>query len=188
MNMRDTGANFERKKILFLCRINGGRSIMAEAIMNQFSGGLFRAYSAGLEPVETVPKMVIKVLQSHGIKTGLLRPKSIASLQTQGLDFDFVISTCDRAVGEACPTWVGQPVRAHWNIPSPNQMADPIKFEQELREMYQLVYRCVNMFLNLPLEAMDKFALSKTLDEIGEKIMPDHYIASKPVPIFAVAS
>jgi len=78
-------------------------------------------------------------------------------------------------------------VRAHWNIPSPNQMADPIKFEQELREMYQLIYRCVNMFLNLPIEAMDKFALSKTLDEIGDKILPDHYIASKPAAAFATA-
>lgn len=186
--MRGTGAKIKRKKILFLCRVNGGRSIMAEAIMNQFSGGLFRAYSAGLEPVETVPKMVLKVLQSHGIKTGHLRPKSIASLEAQGLDFDFVISTCDREVGEACPTWAGQPVRAHWNVPSPNQMADPIRFEQELREMYNLVYRCVNMFLNLPIEAMDKFALSMSLDEIGDKILPEHFMASKQVPLLAIAN
>jgi len=104
MGIHRAGTYFGRKKILFLCRVNGGRSIMAEAIMNQFSGGLFRAYSAGLEPVETVPKTVLRVLQSHGIKTGLLRPKSIASLESQGIGFDFVISTCDRAVGEACPT------------------------------------------------------------------------------------
>lgn len=172
---------YKRKKILFLCRENSGRSIMAEAIMNAYGGGLFRAYSAGLEPGPALPMRVLDILGRHGINTSRLRPKNIGQLrEITADDFDFVISTCDRTVGESCPSWIGQPVRAHWNIPTPTCMADPLRFEQELEEMYQLIFRCVNMFLNLPIEAMDMFALSRTLDEIGNKILPDHFKASEP--------
>lgn len=174
------GMLHKRKKILFLCRVNGGRSIMAEAITNTFGGSLFRAYSAGLEPVTAIPPMVTTVLAGHGIATSRLHPKSIDDLRAIAADdFDFVISTCDRSVGEACPTWIGQPVRAHWNIPAPVRVDDPARLERELEEMFALIYRCVNMFLNLPIEAMDMFALSKSLDDIGERILPDHYTASQ---------
>lgn len=178
---------YKRKKILFLCRVNGGRSIMAEAIMNTYGGGLFRAYSAGIEPIKSIPAPILNVMGRHGIDNSRFSPKSIDDLkQVTTDDFDFVISTCDRAVGEACPAWIGQPVRAHWNIPAPVRMNDPVAFEAEAEEMYNLIYRCVNMFLNLPIEAMDMFALSKTLDEIGEKILPDHYVASEDPPTVAM--
>ena len=62
------------RNVLFLCRINGGRSIMAEALLNHRAGGRYRAYSAGVEPGPAIPQPVLNLLARHGVPTGGLCP------------------------------------------------------------------------------------------------------------------
>lgn len=133
---------------------------MAEAITNHFSGGAVRAFSAGVEPLKTVPKIVRRILEEHGIKTEGLRTRSLESMQGPlAPKFDFVISLCNQNLGETCPNWHGQPVRAHWNIPSPRIINDPAQLHVEVENIYNIIFRCVNAFLNLPVDVMESFSV-----------------------------
>lgn len=175
--------SIRKKNILYLCMVNGGRSIMAEAITNHFSGGAFRAYSAGLNPIKAIPPGIVRVLKEHNIPTESLAPKGLTDLQGPGAPkFDFVISTCDRGAGEQCPPWVGQPVRAHWDIPMPKPGLDPESFYREASLMYDRIYRCVNAFLNLPLDVMDSFALTSRIDAIGRENFSQRPYLPRAVP------
>jgi arsenate reductase len=159
----------KRKTVLYLCRINSGRSLMAEAITNHFSGGSFRAFSAGIEPVDAIPGVVLDVLRERRVPTAGLRPKRVDSLDRADTPlFDFVITTCDPKVGEPCPVWPGQPIRAHWSIEQPAG-ATPEQLRQSVARMYDQVFRCVNAFVNLPYEAMDRLRLGAEVTAIGRR-------------------
>ncbi len=151
-----------KKRILYICRENAGRSIMAEAITNHFSGRSIRAYSAGVDPRPTIPKLVLRVLEKHGIPTAGLRTRSIASMQGPlAPRFDYVFSLCNQTLGETCPEWNGQPIRSRWNIPQPRICHTAEAQLIEIETVYDIILRSVNTFLNLPLDVMEKFAVSK---------------------------
>jgi protein-tyrosine-phosphatase len=168
------------KGILFLCRDNGARSLMAEAILNNFAGGDVRGYSAGIEPVREVALPVLQVIESRLVSIKNLRPKPWTEFDgVKGRKLHFVFSICDPNAGEACAYWPGQPVRAHWHIPEPRDLGDINEYYRMLDETYDIIFRCVNGFLNLPLEVMQKFALCREGD--GNSFVPDH-LRVKPLP------
>jgi protein-tyrosine-phosphatase len=161
------------KGVLFLCRDNGARSLMAEAILNNFAGGDMRAYSAGVEPPREIALPILQVIESRSVSIKQLRPKRWNEFDgIEGRKLDFVFSICDPNAGEACAYWPGQPLRAHWHIPEPREGGNINEYYRMLDETYELIFRCVNGFLNLPLEVMQKFALSRESD--GNPFVPDH--------------
>ena len=96
--------------MLFLCRDNGARSLMAEAILNSFSGGAMRAFSAGLEPRKDIPMPVTQVIELRGVSIKGLRPKLWS--QFEGLarrKLDFVFSICDPEATTPAPIGPGNP-------------------------------------------------------------------------------
>jgi arsenate reductase (thioredoxin) len=164
------------KNVLYLCRVNGARSIVAEAITNHFSGGALRAFSAGVEPLDAVPAPVIKVLEERHLSVAGLRPKQWDEFaDINAPQFDFVITTCDPTLGERCPVWPGQPVRAHWAIEQPAGNS-PQQFEQSVVRMYEHIYRCVNAFLNLPDQAMDRLRLQDEISALSGRFDPERSV------------
>jgi arsenate reductase len=89
-----------------------------------------------------------------------------------------VFSICDPDAGESCAYWPGQPLRAHWHIPEPREAGNINEYYRELDETYELIFRCVNGFLNLPIEVMEKFALDREGDA---GFVPDH-LRVTPLP------
>src|SRR5215510_1756313 len=61
--------------VLFLSQRNSARSILAEAILNAVGGGRFRAYSAGVRPVQDIDPIVLELLEHAGHPTEGLRTK-----------------------------------------------------------------------------------------------------------------
>ncbi len=110
-------AHLTKHNILFICTGNSARSIMAEAIMNHLGPHRFVAYSAGSQPDGTVKEEALRCLTRHQLNTQGLRSKNWSEFATPDAPvMDFVITVCDKAAGEVCPVWPGQPMSAHWGV------------------------------------------------------------------------
>jgi arsenate reductase len=104
-----------KKKVLFLCTENSCRSQMAEGILRHLMGDKFEVESAGTRP-SVVNPAAIKVMAEIGIDISGHRSKSVEEFQ--GMNFDFVITTCD-AARETCPVFPGKARRLHWSFNDP---------------------------------------------------------------------
>jgi arsenate reductase (thioredoxin) len=156
--------------VLFLCTGNSARSIMAEAYLNAAGKGRFVAYSAGSHPGGKVNPFALELLQKNRIDTAGLRSKSWDEYAQPGApELDFVFTVCDNAAGEVCPIWPGQPISAHWGVNDPAAVQGP---DEERRRAFFRVYTelstRINLFLNLPLDKLDRLVLKKKLEEIGK--------------------
>lgn len=118
------------EKWLFVCIHNSARSQMAEAFMNALSGGRIVAESAGIEPGKLNP-MVVKVMAEVGIDISGNDTKSVFALLERGERYDVVVTVCDEASAERCPTFPGLQVkRLHWGFPDPSAIKDGSESER----------------------------------------------------------
>lgn len=155
--------------VLFLCTANSARSIMAEAILNQAGRGRFVAYSAGSHPAAAVHPLAIALLERNRISTRNLRTKDWAEFTGSAAPkMDFVLTVCDRAAGEVCPVWPGQPMTAHWGVDDPALIAgNDEKKMKAFYDAYMVLNRRIAIFLSLPIEKLDQISLRRQLDDIG---------------------
>jgi arsenate reductase len=157
--------------VLVLCTGNSARSIMGEALFNTMGGGRFQAYSAGSHPSGKVNPFAIEQVRALGYPVEGLRSKSWDEFAQPGApEMDFVVTVCDKAAGEMCPLWPGQPVTAHWGFPDPVAVegTDEEKraaFAQTLRQ----IRTRVQLFLSLPLETLDRMAIESRMRAIGKQ-------------------
>lgn len=156
--------------VLFLCTGNSARSVLAECYLNSAGKGRFKAYSAGSQPTGRLNPFALDLLQKNRIDTTGVRSKSWDEFAAAGApQLDFVFTVCDNAAGEACPLWPGQPVTAHWGVEDPAAVAgsDEEKRRAFLKAFTELSAR-INLLLALPLDKLDRQALTHRLKEIGK--------------------
>ena len=158
--------------VLFICTGNSARSILAESILNHPSigQGRFRAFSAGSHPAGQVQPLALELLSQYHYPTEGLRSKSWNEFSGDGApELDFVFTVCDKAAGEACPYWLGQPMTAHWGVEDP--VAVQGSHEEQRRayaNAFMVLRNRLSMFAALPIDKLDRLALKKKLDEIGQ--------------------
>lgn len=159
-----------RYNVLFLCTGNSARSIMAEAIMNKKGFPTFTAYSAGSHPKGAVHPAAIRQIEIARLSTAGLRSKDWNEFAKPGSPkLDFVFTVCDKAAKEVCPIWPGQPMTAHWGVPDPAAVeGSPEKIEKAFRDAFMMLDRRISLFLCLPIESLDKLAIKKEIDRIGQ--------------------
>jgi arsenate reductase len=155
--------------VLFLCTGNSARSIMAEAIMNFKGRANFGAYSAGSHPSGTIRPEALRQLETAHIPTKGLRSKAWDEFSLPSSPkLDFVFTVCDNAAKEVCPIWPGQPMTAHWGVPDPAAVqGTPEQIQRSFREAFFMLDRRIGLFLSLPLASLDKLAIKKEIDNIG---------------------
>ena len=156
--------------VLFLCTGNSARSIMAEALLNAMGRGRFKAYSAGSHPRGEVHLFARELIEKNRLPVADLRSKNWDEFARPAAPrMDFVFTVCDNAAGEVCPIWPGQPMTAHWGIPDPAAVTGTV---EERRKAFFTAYsqlsNRLSILVNLPLNNLDRLALKRKLDEIGQ--------------------
>ena len=156
--------------VLFLCTGNSARSIMAEAILNWKGRPNFTAYSAGSHPSGIVRPEALRQLETCHMPTQGARSKSWEEFSRPDTPkLDFVITVCDNAAKEVCPVWPGQPISAHWGVPDPAAVeGNEEEVARAYRDAFFMLERRISLFLCLPLASLDRLALKKELDGIGQ--------------------
>lgn len=159
----------KRYRVLFLCTGNSARSIMAEAILNAEGGDKFQAFSAGSHPTGAVNPFTLDVIRMAGYPTEGLRSKDWAEFSgPEAPALDFVFTVCDKAAGEVCPIWPGQPMTAHWGFPDP---AAVIGSEAGKRAAFAATFKQIRTrlmsFKELPIAALDRLSLQRKLEDLA---------------------
>lgn len=142
---------------------------MAECILQRHGRGRFQSFSAGSQPKGQVNPDAVKLLKKLNYPTENLRSKSwdeFADLESETMDFVFTV--CDNAAGETCPIWPGQPMTAHWGVPDPaTGVGSDAERGSLFAEIFRMLERRIEIFVNLPLASLDKLTLQKRLNDIG---------------------
>jgi arsenate reductase len=157
--------------VLFVCTRNSARSIMAEGMMNRLGRGRFKAWSAGSQPSGTIHPVALQTLTKMHVPTDGCRSKDWDEFaQPDAPQLDFVLTVCDKAAGEVCPLWPGQPMTAHWGVPDPGAFAGS---EEDTAKVFWdaalILKRRIELMLSLPLASLDRLSLQKTLRDIGTR-------------------
>jgi arsenate reductase len=106
--------------VLFVCERNSIRSIMAEALLNRFGDGNFRAFSADLEPAAELHPMTTELLKASGLVTANLKPRTVSEFMPLGAPkMDFVICMGSKGLAAALPGLPGHPMLVQWGISDP---------------------------------------------------------------------
>ena len=155
--------------VLFLCTGNSARSIMAETLLNAMGKGRFKAFSAGSHATGKVNPLALELIVKNRLSTEGLRSKNWDEFAVAGApEMQFVFTVCDQAAGEVCPVWPGQPMSAHWGVDDPAAVTGSDEDRRKaFFKAYKQVANRISIFLNLPLDKLDRLALQKKLDEIG---------------------
>ena len=161
--------------VLFLCTGNSARSILAEALINQWGRGRFRGFSAGSHPKGAVHPIALGLLEHMKVPTEGLRSKSWDEFAAPGAPhLDFVFTVCDNAAGEVCPYWPGQPMTAHWGVPDPAAVeGSETEKWGTFRDTFRMLDNRIKIFTSLQLTSFDRIKLQERLDAIGKARPPE---------------
>jgi len=143
--------------VLFLCRHNAARSLMAEALLHRWGGERFEAFSAGSQPAETIDPHTLAALARAGLPSEGLSPKNwhdFTAPDAPVIDFIFVL--CDQIHEEEPPLWPGHPVTARWNFSDPQAFqGTPAQTQHHYDETLLQLQRSIEILLELPLRSID---------------------------------
>jgi protein-tyrosine-phosphatase len=155
--------------VLFICTGNSARSIMAEAMLNQMGAGRFRGYSAGSHPAGHVNPNAIELLHRNHYTTDNLRSKNWSEFAaSESPPMNFVLTVCDKAAGEMCPVWPGQPMSAHWGVEDPAAVTgSQDAIQKAFRDCFMILNRRITLLTTLPIDKLDKLKLQEELKGIG---------------------
>lgn len=156
--------------VLFVCTGNSARSIMAEGLLNHAGHGRFMAFSAGSHPTGAVNPLALSTLKQWHIDVDGFRSKNWDEFARPGAPvLDFVFTVCDKAAGEVCPVWPGQPMTAHWGVEDPAAVEGSDEHKARAFMNAALVLRRrIELMLALPLQSLAGMALQREIDQIGK--------------------
>jgi protein-tyrosine-phosphatase len=161
----------DARNVLFICTGNSARSVIAEGMLNAMGRGRFRAYSAGSHPKGTVHPLALRQLERMGIPIDGFRSKGWDEFAGPDAPrMDFVFTVCDRAAGEVCPVWPGQPMTAHWGMPDPAAVegTEAVR-DKAFVDAAATLKRRLELFMSLPIDKLERLAIQQQVRDIGKR-------------------
>jgi arsenate reductase len=111
--------------VLFVCTANGGRSVIAERLLEQEAGGRHQARSAGSQPGPSAHPEVVDALGELGIDASDHVPQELGQ---ELIDWaDVVVATCE----DSCPYVPGKHY-VNWQLPDPK--GQPLERVRAIRD------------------------------------------------------
>lgn len=157
--------------VLFLCTGNSARSQLAECLLNRLGLGRFKAYSAGSHPTGAVHPLALELLRRRNHDVEQLRSKDWEEFASKDAPvMDLVITICDKAAGEVCPVWPGQPMTAHWGFRDPAAVeGTEAQRMVAFSEVYRELTTRLEIFVSLPVDQLDRLALQDRIRALGKR-------------------
>ena len=116
----------DKKRVLFICVHNAGRSQMAAGLLATLSGGRIEVLSAGSAPKDSINPQAVEVMKEIGIDIANERPKILTPEAVVASD---VVITM--GCGDACPFYPGKRYE-DWVLDDP--AGKPIEVVRKIRD------------------------------------------------------
>jgi multimeric flavodoxin WrbA len=116
-----------RKKVLFLCRQNAGRSQMAGAFAQHLAGDRLDVAAGGSQPAEKLNSDVVSAMAEKKIDLAFRTPQGIEAALASGRPDAIVTMGC----GEECPLVPGA-LHQEWDVPDPS--GQPMETVRRVRD------------------------------------------------------
>jgi protein-tyrosine-phosphatase len=131
----------DKKKILFVCIENAGRSQMAEAFFKKYAPDGYESVSAGTKPTPEMNSIVIEVMKEIGIDLGKQKPKVLTNEIITDSTLSVNMGCMDKT---ECPA-VFMKNSLDWNIEDPK--GKTIDKVREIRDNIELKVKhlCKNL-------------------------------------------
>ena len=130
------------KKVLIMCTGNSCRSIIAQAVIDNYLDEV-EAYSCGVAPSGRVNPNAKKILQENGIWSNSYYSKHLD--EVIDIDFDLVITVCDSAK-ESCPIFPKDTKVVHIGFDDPDGK-EYSAFEQTFKDIKEILLPKVERIL-----------------------------------------
>lgn len=151
--------------VLFYDTENATRSILAEVILNHWGKEKFKAFSAGSKPTGVVNPKAIEALQHAKLPVNGLRSKGIDEFDSEDApQMDFVISLCDKAMGETVPNWPDHTITASWDVENPNEHDDL----DVIHEIIHSLDSRINLFIQLPIAKLEHLKVQQAVNDLSK--------------------
>ncbi|WP_166139573.1 arsenate-mycothiol transferase ArsC [Nocardioides ochotonae] len=105
-------------QVVFACVRNGGRSVIARVLTEQYAVGRVVAVSAGTQPGERIHPEVARALEQLGLDTSRERPQRLTTEMVAASDLAITLGC-----GEECPYVPGVTYR-DWPVDDPGGQDD----------------------------------------------------------------
>lgn len=116
----------DKKRVLFVCVHNAGRSQMAAGLLATLSGGRIEVLSAGSAPKDSLNPQAVEVMKEIGIDIAYEKPKILTPEAVVASD---VVITM--GCGDACPFYPGKRYE-DWVLDDP--AGKPIEVVRKIRD------------------------------------------------------
>jgi arsenate reductase (thioredoxin) len=121
-----------KKKILFVCIENAGRSQMAEGFFKKYAPKGYEAISAGTKPTPAINPIVVQVMKEINIDISNQKPKVLTSETIQNTSMNVNMGCMNKT---ECPA-VFMKNSIDWNMEDPQGKS--IEKVREIRDDIQL--------------------------------------------------